>query len=90
MAADVEYHLQRARSERDIAYSSADDYASEAHLKLSALHLERAKLLQEVRHAPVGNVTPFQSNRRSLETARSTTPIPLIELPSSEILSREA
>jgi hypothetical protein len=88
MAADVEYHLQRARSEREIAYSSADDYASEAHLKLSALHLEQAKLLQEVRRAPVGNVTPFQSNC-SLETARSTSPVPLIELASSEVVRRQ-
>ena len=89
MAADVEYHLQRGRSERDIAYSSADDYASEAHLKLSALHLKRAKLLHEVRRAPFGNVTPFHSDCCSLETARLTSPVPLIELPSREVVRRQ-
>jgi hypothetical protein len=53
MVTDIQYHLQRARSERYLAYRSADDYASEAHMKLSALHLERAMLLKEVRRVPL-------------------------------------
>ena len=85
MVTDIEYHLQRARSERDLAYRSADDSASDAHMQLAALHLERAMLLQEVRRAPVGNVTPFQSNWRTLQRADSNAPVPLVELVSCEI-----
>ena len=48
MSADREYHLRRARSERHIAYRSADDRASNAHMRLSALHLQRALVLEEV------------------------------------------
>ena len=58
---DVEYHLRRARSEREIAYRSGDAVAGDAHMRLSALHLRRALLLQAVRSAPVGNVHPFRS-----------------------------
>ena len=39
---DVEYHLTRARSERDIAYRSADALAADSHMRLSVLHLQRA------------------------------------------------
>jgi hypothetical protein len=83
MTTDIDYHLQRARSERDIAYRSGDACASDAHLRLSALHLSRALLLQEVRRAPVGNVTPIQShpNYLSRVTVADTTSR-LIELPA--------
>ena len=59
MCADVEYHLERARSEQDIAYRTSHSGASGAHMQLSFLHLQRALLLQKVRTEPVGNVTPF-------------------------------
>jgi len=42
------YHAERARIERDIAYRAADPRASDAHLRLSALHLSRALILEEV------------------------------------------
>ncbi len=35
------YHLRRARSERELAYRSRDERVSDAHMNLSALHLER-------------------------------------------------
>jgi hypothetical protein len=34
--------------ERDWAFEAADDRASDAHLRLSALHLSRALILEEV------------------------------------------
>ena len=81
MITDIDYHLQRSRSERDIAYRSGDARVSDAHLRLSALHLARALLLQEVRRTPVGNVTPIRShaNSRPRGTAANT-PGQLIEL----------
>ena len=82
MTKDVEYHLQRARSERDLAYKSGNSDASDAHMRLSALHLERALLLQEVRRAAVGNVTPFQTNWQVAEGSGTNALLPLIELPS--------
>ena len=77
---DVEYHLCRARSERNIAYRSGDEVAAEAHLRLSALHLQRALLLKSVRRAPVGNVHPFQPALAS--TASRAVPLRMVELPS--------
>ena len=84
MASDVEYHLQRARSERDIAYRSADACASDAHMRLSALHLQQALLLDEVRRGPVGNVRPIRAKSGGFtEVAAAAVAVPLIELPSS-------
>jgi hypothetical protein len=80
---DIDYHLKRARTERDIAYKSGDTFVSDAHLRLSALHLARALLLQEVRRAPVGNVIPIRSPRDHLP--RVTAPETLgrlIEIPA--------
>ena len=68
MINDINYHLQRARSERDIAYRSGDACASDAHLRLSALHLSRALLLQEVQRGPVGNITPITSHADYADT----------------------
>jgi hypothetical protein len=48
MSNDSRYHLERARAERDIAYRAADLRASDAHMRLSALHLSRAMVLEEV------------------------------------------
>lgn len=59
-SADVEYHLGRARVERDVAYRAGDGVAADAHMRLSELHLQRALLLQAVRTGPVGNVRPFR------------------------------
>ena len=58
---DIEFHQRRARAEREIAYRSADARAAGAHMKLSALHLQRALTLQAVRHEPVGNVSPLRT-----------------------------
>jgi hypothetical protein len=48
MSTDVDYHSQRARAERDIAYRATDSRASDAHMRLSALHLSRALVLKEI------------------------------------------
>ena len=58
---DVEYHLRRARSERDIAYRSADGLVADPHMRLSALHLHRALLLEAVNRAAVGNIHPLRA-----------------------------
>jgi hypothetical protein len=44
----IRYHSARARIEREIAYRSADPRVSDAHLRLSALHLSKALLLEEI------------------------------------------
>lgn len=48
MTCSRDYHAARARVERDLAYRSGDNRASDAHLRLSALHLSRALILDEV------------------------------------------
>ena len=45
---DKQYHAERARIERDIAYRAADARVSDAHMRLSALHLSRALLPDEM------------------------------------------
>jgi hypothetical protein len=45
MSVDREYHVQRARAELDWAYRAERREAAEAHLRLSALHMERVRLL---------------------------------------------
>jgi hypothetical protein len=63
MSTDVQYHLRRARAERDIAYRSAHAVAADVHMRLSALHLGQALLLQAVRRRPLGNVLPLGPTR---------------------------
>jgi hypothetical protein len=83
MSNPIEYHLERARCERHIAYRSADPRVSDAHMDLSALHLNRALLLQEVLREPVGNVSPLRPALDSVSTATAPAPlVRLIELPS--------
>nr|WP_314444069.1 hypothetical protein [uncultured Sphingomonas sp.] len=48
MNGELDYHSARARAERELAYRSADERASDAHMRLSALHLSRALILAEV------------------------------------------
>ena len=36
-----DYHLRRARAELDLAYRAECHVASEAHLRLSSLHMQR-------------------------------------------------
>ncbi len=45
---DRNYHLLRAKVERDVAYSAANTRAFDAHIRLSALHLIRASVFEEV------------------------------------------
>lgn len=42
---DQDYHLRRARAEFDLAQESICEVAAQAHIKLSGLHMERAKQL---------------------------------------------
>jgi hypothetical protein len=84
MLSNVDYHLHRARAERDIAYRSADNCVSDVHMRLSALHLQRAMLLQDVQRSPVGNVSPFRAGAdEALPPAASAACDRLVQLPSS-------
>jgi hypothetical protein len=40
---DYDYHVERARAEMDCAYWAEGDAAATAHMKLSALHMDRAR-----------------------------------------------
>ena len=44
---DHEYHRQRAQAELDWAYRAENRLAAEAHMRLSALHMERLRKLHE-------------------------------------------
>lgn len=48
-ADDEAYHIVRARSERHRAYQLGDSSGSDAHMRLAALHLQRAIGLAELR-----------------------------------------
>ncbi len=85
MSRELEYHLRRARTERDIAYRSGDPCVSDAHMQLSALHLQRALLLQEVRRAPAGNVNPFKPNEAHRVRLGVSESHPFIELQAETI-----
>jgi hypothetical protein len=41
------YHIERARRELDLAYEAKSDAVSNAHMKLSALHMARLKQVDE-------------------------------------------
>ena len=41
---DAQYHIDRARAELDLAYRAEQRSAAEAHMRLSALHMDRARL----------------------------------------------
>ena len=42
---DRDYHTQRARLELDLAYRAEHQAAAQAHMRLSALHMERLRQL---------------------------------------------
>lgn len=50
------YHAERARIERDIAYRASDLRASDAHMRLSQLHLTRSLILEEI-DSRLGGIT---------------------------------
>lgn len=41
---DYHYHVDRARTEMDCAYRAQSHAAAAAHMRLSALHMDRARL----------------------------------------------
>jgi hypothetical protein len=53
MQDEIKFHSDRAMSELDLASRSADMRAAEAHLRLSALHLERMRQLTETILSPL-------------------------------------
>lgn len=67
MITDIDYHMQRSRSERDLAYRYGSGAVADAHMGLSELHLQRALTLQHVQHAPLDNVTPMWRARERSE-----------------------
>jgi len=40
---DREYHVRRARAELDMAHRASSSVAADAHMKLSMLHMEKAR-----------------------------------------------
>jgi len=44
---DRSYHLERVRSELDIAYHAEAERVADAHLRLSALHIQRLRDLDD-------------------------------------------
>ncbi|HEY0012937.1 MAG TPA: hypothetical protein VGB79_08810 [Allosphingosinicella sp.] len=44
---DKDYHMERARSELDWAYRPERETVAEAHLRLSSLHMQRLRDLDE-------------------------------------------
>ena len=52
---ELDYHLQRARHERDVAYRSEVSLAADAHMRLSVLHMEQALLLQTRHRSPTND-----------------------------------
>jgi hypothetical protein len=46
-AEDRDYHMERARSELDWAYRAEGEAVAEAHLRLSALHMQRLRDLDD-------------------------------------------
>ena len=44
---DKDYHVARARAERDAAYRAEPSSAAAAHLKLAAIHMRRARGLTD-------------------------------------------
>jgi hypothetical protein len=69
MINDIEYHMQRSRSERDLAYRYGTGVIADAHMGLSELHLQRALTLRHVQHEPLDNVTPIWRARERSEHA---------------------
>ena len=43
----LKYHMDRARTELDLAYSASHPFAAQAHMKLSALHMSKLKEMDE-------------------------------------------
>ena len=41
---DAQYHIERARAELDLAYRAEQRAAADAHMRLSALHMQHARL----------------------------------------------
>ncbi len=77
MITDIDYHMQRSRSERDLAYRYGTGAVADAHMALSELHLQRALTLQRVQHAPFENVTPL-SRARERNPVRNHCPPPIM------------
>jgi hypothetical protein len=42
---ELEYHAARAKAELDLSYRAQRRAAAEAHMRLSALHMDRVRLL---------------------------------------------
>jgi hypothetical protein len=58
-----------------VAYRSGDGLAADIHMRLSALHLSQALLLQAARRGQVCNVLPFQKTGAAAQFALAPMPI---------------
>lgn len=80
MSTDAEYHLGRARTERDIAYRSAHAVAADLHMRLSALHMHRALLIQAAIRGRPGNVHRFPHPQGAGERAAALPALQLVAM----------
>lgn len=84
-----EYHIERARAEFDCSYRAENQFAAEAHMRLAALHMERAGTVSVQEHdegrAHYGGAsarevnTKGKRNRSPLPAADGSFPTPLQE-----------
>ncbi len=76
---NTQYHIERARAELDMAYRAEQRVAAEAHMRLSALHMERAlgtapmllEMKQVARERP-----PLRSSDRDVPNGYSVSVVP--------------
>jgi hypothetical protein len=80
---DYDYHVVRARAELDCAYRAEGKAAAMAHMKLSALHMERARLakLSELPNS-ASNGARQSARRRGECDARRGSAAPPVECAS--------
>jgi hypothetical protein len=64
---DYDYHVGRARAEMDCSYRAAGQAAAAAHMKLSALHMERARIAKALHHA-----ADAQTDRQPIDIAEGS------------------
>jgi hypothetical protein len=73
MTSDQEYHYERARIEQNLASCASSKVVEHAHLGLSALHIERAKLLMEVKNCfDLVDISQAMSNDPVLKASDQT------------------
>ena len=68
---DKDYHIARARAELDLAYQAQHESVANAHMKLSALHMEQIRHPDEACGGADGALTGEKRTEPSDEHAKS-------------------